>query len=464
MPEAFSCPTCGAPLTYDGGEETTIICPFCRNSVIVPEELHHKHPPQADQQADVNEDSEADEILLLQIIDLLVQNQKIEAIKLLRQNSSLGLKEAKDAVEEIESGQRTGISDLVVHRHPAPAGTAVSVEVAQVAGSRSRNLLPWLSVIVLLVIGVLVLRAISSPPPPAEIPPATYTVAPTAVAILPPTPIPTPQFASFASALGSEGIGAGKFSQPNSLTIDPDGFLYVGDYVGNRVQVFDPSGKFVVQWSLDPKLHLHNLVAGIQGEIYAEQSGRIFRYDSKTGQLTGEVVYTDSAGVIDGFESMAIALDGSLLAAWVNYDLETDTLLRFDTSGKLLQTIDSPILEQTGEYENDIYLAVNGLGNIYALGEHNYTVCVYTPQGKFINRFGSKGDRPGQFGYAENIAIDSRGRVYISEYRKVHVFDSDGLYLESFDIDGGGYEMVFDSQDNLYLLDSKRVMKYVLNR
>jgi sugar lactone lactonase YvrE len=263
--------------------------------------------------------------------------------------------------------------------------------------------------------------------------------------------------------MGSEGIGAGKFTQANSLALDMDGYLYVGDYVGNRVQVFEPAGKFVVQWNLDPTLHIRHLVAGLSGELYANLSGRIFRYDRKTGQRTGEVQYTDPAdGDIDNFDNMAVALDGSLLASWINNTLETDTLLRFNPSGKLLQTIPNPIQEQTGQWEPHIYLAIDGLGNIYALGENNNTVCEYSQQGKLITRFGSKGSKPGQFDYAENIAIDSRGRLYIGQFDKVQVFDATGLYLDSFEVDGGAYVMVFDRLDNLFVLGTQQVNKYVL--
>jgi len=41
-----------------------------------------------------------------EILDLIRQNRKIEAIKLMREKTGLGLAEAKDAVEELERGMR----------------------------------------------------------------------------------------------------------------------------------------------------------------------------------------------------------------------------------------------------------------------------------------------------------------------------------------------------------------------
>ena len=452
MPNTFSCPTCGAPLTYQDGDGATITCPFCRNSVIVPAELYHAQP-----EADAH--SQLDELLLPQIRDLLARNQKIEAIKLVRQYTDVGLKEAKDAVEEIEAGRRTSLADILTSRPYMP--DAASHVPVSTSPSKDGSIVVYLVVagvfVFLIVLGILL--ALTNRPPKATPAPIikTPTLFPTA------TFVPTPQFASLAATFGSQGIGAGKFSSPNALAIDPEGYLYVGDYDGNRVQVLDPSGKFMVQWTLEPELHIRHLVAGLNGELYANQSGRVFRYDRKTGQQTGEVQYIDPTdGDIDDFDNMAVGLDGSLLVTWINNTLETDTLLRFDPSGKLVQTIANPIQEQTGQFEPHIYLALDGLGNIYALGEYNHTICEYSPQGKLITRFGSKGDKPGQFSNPENIAIDSQGRIFVSEYSKVHVYDASGLYLDSFDIDGGGYVMIFDRQDNLFLLDTYRVMKYVL--
>jgi len=49
MAQSFKCPSCGAPLEYDGSEVTTVRCPFCSNAVIVPEELRRSGqvPPAA---------------------------------------------------------------------------------------------------------------------------------------------------------------------------------------------------------------------------------------------------------------------------------------------------------------------------------------------------------------------------------------------------------------------------------
>ncbi len=53
MPTTFKCPSCGGPIDYEalspstGTPSLTVRCPYCSNSVVVPEELRvQPTPPQ----------------------------------------------------------------------------------------------------------------------------------------------------------------------------------------------------------------------------------------------------------------------------------------------------------------------------------------------------------------------------------------------------------------------------------
>jgi LSD1 subclass zinc finger protein len=39
MTTSFNCPNCGAPLDFSGGDLTSVKCPFCHTTVIVPESM-----------------------------------------------------------------------------------------------------------------------------------------------------------------------------------------------------------------------------------------------------------------------------------------------------------------------------------------------------------------------------------------------------------------------------------------
>ncbi|HXR95738.1 MAG TPA: peptidyl-alpha-hydroxyglycine alpha-amidating lyase family protein [Rhizomicrobium sp.] len=48
---------------------------------------------------------------------------------------------------------------------------------------------------------------------------------------------------------GGHGTGPGQFEMPHALAMDSQGRLFVADRGNNRVQIFDPDGKFIAQWS-----------------------------------------------------------------------------------------------------------------------------------------------------------------------------------------------------------------------
>jgi DNA-binding beta-propeller fold protein YncE len=48
---------------------------------------------------------------------------------------------------------------------------------------------------------------------------------------------------------GKEGKGPGEFNLPHAICVDAQGKVYVGDRENQRIQVFDPDGKFLAQWT-----------------------------------------------------------------------------------------------------------------------------------------------------------------------------------------------------------------------
>src|SRR6266542_1805762 len=98
-------------------------------------------------------------------------------------------------------------------------------------------------------------------------------------------------FATQTLNFGSEGIGPGMFKDARAIAVDASGKIYVGEYSGGRIQVFDPQGKFITQWSVDPKMPLRGLAADRKGTVYVVQRGKIARHEGETGKLLGEVEY-----------------------------------------------------------------------------------------------------------------------------------------------------------------------------
>jgi DNA-binding beta-propeller fold protein YncE len=262
-------------------------------------------------------------------------------------------------------------------------------------------------------------------------------------------------FAHVVQQFGSEGIGPGMMRDARSIGVDGQGRIYVGEYQGGRVQVFDANGVFITQWMVDGKMPLRALTADRSGNVYIVQRGTIVKYEGQTGKQISEVKFSGGSG----FDDARITPDGGLICAWYR---NRDDIVRFDSSGNAVRTINAAISTVADASELDTRVAVDGLGNIYALGTFTNSVFKFNRDGKFMNRFGGEGEQPGQFRAGHAIAVDGKGRVFVSDIKGVQVFDSDGRYLTIFKPEGPAFGMVFNDQNELLIAARSKVVKYAV--
>jgi streptogramin lyase len=197
---------------------------------------------------------------------------------------------------------------------------------------------------------------------------------------------------------------------------------------------------------------LRGLAADRKGNVYVVQSGKITRYDGATGNEANQLQYPEGWG----FDDVTATPDGGLVSVWYR---NRDDLVRFNANGQVVKTIKAAISSASGRSELNTRVAVDGLGNIYALGTFNEAVFKFGPDGKFINRFGGSGNEQGQFRAASSIAVDGRGRVYVSDIKGIQIFDADGRFLSLFKPDGHAFGMVFNDQNELFVAARTKVIK-----
>jgi streptogramin lyase len=263
---------------------------------------------------------------------------------------------------------------------------------------------------------------------------------------------------SFATELlkfGSEGVGPGMFTDARSIAVDGAGRIYVGEYTGGRIQVFDPAGKFVSQWTIgDRKTILRGLGADRKGVVYAVHGGTITRYQGETGEKLGELSYERS-----NFDDVTVGADGGLVTASHG---NRDDIVAFDANGRVTKTIPAAISSASGDSELSMRVAVDGQGYIYALGRFNNSVFKFGRDGKFINRFASGGDKPGQLRAPYSIAVDGYGRVYVGDMKGIQIFDADGRYLNVITLKGMAFGIVFNDKNELFVIARDYVIKYAI--
>jgi streptogramin lyase len=265
-------------------------------------------------------------------------------------------------------------------------------------------------------------------------------------------------FASMVLEFGEEGIGPGMMTDARSIAVDGQGNIYIGEYSGGRIQVFDSTGRFLRQWTTaDPKMPLRGMTVDRKGTVYITQRGVITRYDGETGESLGTVKYSEG----DGFDDVVVAPDGGLICAWYR---GRDDLVRFNAQGNLVRTIRAAVSTAADRSELNTRVAIDGRGDIYALGGFTNSVFKFSSDGRFINRFGSPGHQPGQISGASAIAVDGKGRVYVSDVKGVQVFDSEGRYLAVFKPGGVASGMVFNDRNELLIASRNKVLKFAINQ
>lgn len=109
MPQTLNCPSCGAPLQYDG-HSPSVKCGFCNNVTLLPEAF--RETALASQSVsfgagDLSQSLPLDK--LMEIKDQLGRGRKIEAIKIFRETFHVSLREAKEAVEQLERGESVNL-------------------------------------------------------------------------------------------------------------------------------------------------------------------------------------------------------------------------------------------------------------------------------------------------------------------------------------------------------------------
>lgn len=413
----FKCPNCGGNLQYHPGDGSTITCPYCGDSVIVPRELREPKPKSSPSRADIDSEKTVDAII--------------------------GVGEAAGGIGALVGGLGTML---------ALVGGLIGLFVAICA-----------------IVGIPMLTS-STQRAASQLPPAVANATHTPIPEPTDTPTPTPGFANVVMKFGAPGTGPGKFTNAHGIAVEPNGHIFVGEYQGGRVQEFDAQGKFISQFLAGgQKSLIYNLAADRKGILYVAADGQIARYDSTHDTLLNPFAYPDG----NRFAYVNTTGTGDILAMWYqerngiinSIEGHRDDLVEFKADGTVAQVWKGFISAQTGDAELDTEIATDGAGNMYALsGEFGPAVFKFDRNGKFMSRFGSQGSGRDQFTGPSSIAVDSQSRVYVGDSEKILVFDAGGRFLDTIAIDGYPRAITINDKDEIFVVFDDNVQKLVLTK
>jgi DNA-binding beta-propeller fold protein YncE len=356
-----------------------------------------------------------------EVLRHLREGDRVGAAQVYRERLGGSLLEARKAVARLEEGQ--------------PAGSVPSTPgIAHVAGIVG-------AVMLLSMIGIgFILKGAQGPASTA----ATFPVGTSRHATAAGAATQPPKAAEWAQTVtrfGREGTGAGRFEDARAVAVDGTGRVYVAEYTGGRVQVFDSAGTFLTQWSADPEMPLLSMAANREGTVFIVQSSRIQRYRGATGERLGDFAAASGAS----FNDVTVALDGTLWALAGFADL-----LHLSRTGDVLASMD--LKEVVDDKAKPERVAVAGDGSLYVANFGSGDVYRLTAEGRFVDRFG--GDGGGGVGThaPEDIVVDGYGRVYVSD-SGIQVFDASGRHLASLAGSAAIFGLAVTDSDDLYASD-----------
>jgi sugar lactone lactonase YvrE len=236
---------------------------------------------------------------------------------------------------------------------------------------------------------------------------------------------------------------AGAIGKPAAVRAGQDGSSYT--LVENWAQL--PSGR---QWG-----QMSAVGVDAKGNVYAFERGNppsIMVFDAHGKYLK---TFGDDSMVFA--HGLSVANDGSVWAT----DTKIEQAFKFDSNGKLLLTLGQKSVAGNNTSQDSF----NGVSNIATAANGdifvsdgdgpNTRIVKFSRDGKFIKMWGTKGSGQGEFNIPHDLAIDSKGRIWVADRgnKRLQVFDQEGKYLDQMTQFGTPVSLAFDKNDVMYVAD-----------
>jgi streptogramin lyase len=195
-----------------------------------------------------------------------------------------------------------------------------------------------------------------------------------------------------------------------------------------------------------------------QGNVFAfqrsEPTSKVMVFD-----LHGKYLRTWGEGAFTYPHGLRVLRDGLV---WIA-DRQMQQVLKYDPDGKLLMSLGQKGVagdnNSTDKFNgaSDVVTAPNG--DIFVSdGEGgNSRVVKFSKDGTFIKSWGTKGAGQGELNTPHNIAMDSKGRVWVCDRgnKRLQVFDQDGKYLDQMTQFGAPASIFITKDDVMFVAASE---------
>jgi DNA-binding beta-propeller fold protein YncE len=213
--------------------------------------------------------------------------------------------------------------------------------------------------------------------------------------------------------IGHVGTGQDALRRPRGITIDVHDNLWVADTANHRVQRFSSDGEPLGSWgeigSGPGELILPtSLALDSTGNVYVADTG-----NHRVQQLTPDGRFVREWGGVHFPHGIAIDGDDGV---WVT---DESGVREFSGDGALLQDLTAP-----GRFADPYAIAFDQSGSAYVADTDTGRILVLSHDGHVTSVFGGEGTTLGRFHFPEAIAVDSGGAIYVADRgnNRVQVF------------------------------------------
>lgn len=231
---------------------------------------------------------------------------------------------------------------------------------------------------------------------------------------------------------GEKGTQEAQFSQPEGMTIDPSGNVYIADTGNNRIQKLTLKGQFICEvggfgWD---KNQFHHPVAveapnGLDVFVADYNNQRIERYDKDLNYIATLVSINSWSEYHQfGFPlDVGVSNQGELFCL----DGENNRILKLDVFGNP-QISFGDFDSAQGRLISPKRLLVSQSDKLYVSDENRQCILVYDNQGNFLNNIGED-----QLLHPWDMIKANNDYLFVADLtsRAVFVFNQNGRFMES---------------------------------
>lgn len=266
-----------------------------------------------------------------------------------------------------------------------------------------------------------------------------------------------------AMLLGAQDAGAqpsDMMVKPYGVAISPEGRVYVADTAARRVFQFDTDAKtvsFVGERGGSRLTKPIGVAVDNQGTVFVADGTlkRVFGY-APDGRLTIAIGHDGELANPSG-----LAIDRANRRLYVA-DAAKHQILSYSTVDGSPRPPIGKRGSEPGEFNFPTNLAVDGRGRLYVTDTLNFRIQIFNAEGKFVKTFGTLGDSPGYLNRPKGVGVDSQGHIYVidASFNNFQIFDEDGQLLLYVGVGGNRPGEFFlpaglsiDEQDRIYVAD-----------